>query len=141
MTTLQDRSRVFPASPLEPVSPPPLANRDSDNSVSNTCTINCYTYSNGDTYKGIQYGSIVMLMTVIILLGVLVNGKRVGCGVYKYANGSAYFGWFENNKKHGLGKLVFRKNSSSKEYLGQWKDNKMHGNQPFIYTLRAHYFE
>ena len=47
-----------------------------------------------------------------------------GEGEYKYLNGDAYYGKFENGVKEGKGRYVF---AGGYEYDGEWREGKMHG--------------
>eukprot|EP00920_Eleutheroschizon_duboscqi_P037040 GHVT01088762.1.p1 GENE.GHVT01088762.1~~GHVT01088762.1.p1 ORF type:complete len:245 (+),score=47.60 GHVT01088762.1:576-1310(+) len=67
-------------------------------------------YSNGDSYRGH-----------------VVDGKRNGWGVYRYAAGAAclsYHGYWRRNAKDGSGVLLWR---SGAVYSGGWRSNAMHG--------------
>lgn len=48
--------------------------------------------------------------------GTFVNGARSGKGLYKFKkNGDIYSGFYELNKKHGFGKMVYKNGKSEEE--------------------------
>ncbi|MBF0446760.1 MAG: hypothetical protein HQL67_01020 [Magnetococcales bacterium] len=56
--------------------------------------------------------------------GYWLNGKKQGKGTYRYSDGSQYIGdWLQDNK-HGQGLYIFQR---GERYFGSWKDGKKHG--------------
>lgn len=53
-----------------------------------------------------------------------MDGIRNGKGKYQYANGDKYDGDFKNNKKHGIGRLIYKEKG---EYYGLWENGLKHG--------------
>ena len=51
----------------------------------------------------------------IIIYMYIYNQRRNGKGIYTYVNGDKYEGDFKDNKKHGIGKLVYKDKG---EYYG-----------------------
>ncbi len=74
------------------------------------------SYSSGDTYDG-----------------EMLNGKRHGHGIYRWADGDCYEGDFVNNKRTGYGRYEHytdkwqTKHFCDLVYEGQWKDGEKHG--------------
>jgi len=65
--------------------------------------------------------------------GEVLNGKRHGHGIYRWADGDRYEGEFVNNQRTGYGKFERYSNSQQTApfcdliYEGQWKDGEKHG--------------
>ena len=64
------------------------------------------------------------------------NDKQHGKGVYRYADGSTYEGDYQDGKKHGRGMFRFVSGST---YEGDWKDDNMHGKGIYRYVDRDIY--
>ena len=72
------------------------------------------TYQNNDIYEGD-----------------FLDGKREGRGIYRYfEKGDKYEGQWEDNARHGIGKMVY---NNIGEYHGYWENGKRHGEGVFTY--------
>ncbi len=72
------------------------------------------SYPNGDVYEGD-----------------FLDGIREGRGVYRYgSNGDKYDGEWRQNRKHGIGKMVY---NGKGEYQGYWENGRRHGEGVFTY--------
>jgi len=72
------------------------------------------------------------------------EGKRTGKGNYSYLNGDRYEGDWKENKKHGIGKLVYtRLVGEDKKYFGEyygfWENGRRHGEGMFTYPNKDIY--
>lgn len=53
---------------------------------------------------------------------------RQGKGVYTFSAGHVYTGEWNNNQKHGVGKITYKDGENDNgSFYGYWKDNKKHG--------------
>lgn len=69
--------------------------------------------------------------------GPLCDGRMEGPGGTRlFANGTRYFGDFENNKMHGRGRFIW---ASGTTYVGDWVCDEMHGQGAKIWPHGARY--
>jgi len=47
-----------------------------------------------------------------------------GKGIYEYSDGRIYEGYFEDNKRNGIGKFIW---PDGREFCGPWKNGKQDG--------------
>ena len=59
------------------------------------------------------------------------NGYRNGQGSFKFADGSAYNGDWQQGLRHGIGEFTYKDGSV---YKGQWIHDLKHGMGKFTYT-------
>lgn len=69
----------------------------------------------GDTYRGM----------------IDAKGKPHGYGLWTFAKGGNYEGFFKRNKRHGRGVMMYRDGS---KYDGRWEDGQRHGAQGVFYS-------
>lgn len=65
------------------------------------------------------------------------NGQRHGFGRALLPNMDTYTGWYENNKRHGVGTYIF--NTNGARYGGDWERNYKHGKGIFIFPDGSRY--
>ena len=58
-----------------------------------------------------------------------MDNVKNGTGVYRFANGCSYEGYFQNDRRHGKGFYTWDNNSY---YKGTWKNDKIEGEGVFI---------
>ena len=65
--------------------------------------------------------------------GNIVNGVRVGDGIFKYNNGNIYDGMWKNNKRHGYGTCEYKNGDT---YQGSWENDTYNGLGTYFYANR-----
>jgi hypothetical protein len=58
-------------------------------------------------------------------------GSQHGYGSMKYNNGNSYEGNWNQNRKHGLGVMIWR--DVGEIYTGEWLDDLPHGQGEYIW--------
>ena len=94
-------------------------------------------YCNYKSYEGFAmngkrqgFGIDRSLQNEFLLIGFWNEGMMKGTGIQIYRNGALYEGPFENNKKHGQGKLTFTDRSTSE---GLFVEGRIPTNGKFTY--------
>jgi hypothetical protein len=68
--------------------------------------------------------------------GCMLGDCSNGIGVYKFSNGSFYFGTFSNGKRSGFGKLDF---SNGNYYIGEFYNNQYEGLGSYTWSEHNYY--
>jgi hypothetical protein len=65
-----------------------------------------------------------------------------GHGTYFYSDGDSYTGEWQNDKRHGVGKVVYCDEPGgevTESYDGDWKFGHMHGRGKYTYKDKSTY--
>ena len=62
--------------------------------------------------------------------GFFRSGNLEGNGTFEYLNGAVYDGDWEENRKHGRGRLT--EANGRNVHIGEWENDYKHGNGTFI---------
>ncbi|MCR1953448.1 hypothetical protein NSA24_01215 [Clostridioides mangenotii] len=92
-----------------------------------------YKFSNGDLYIGevegrnmhgkgcYEFFHVKGEENYTTYSGEFKEGKKCGCGEFKFENGNVYTGSFDEDTMNGIGQIIY---NSSDVYIGNWENGK-----------------